>query len=87
MKNVCSNSADKNYGLYGGRGITFDQRWEKFTNFWADMGDEWEPGTRLKRNNTDGDFTAANCYWPPVSSGGSGSPTSSGRRSGMQHAS
>jgi hypothetical protein len=63
MKNVCSNSADKNYGLYGGRGITFDQHWEKFTDFWADMGDAWEPGTRLKRNNTDRDFTAANCFW------------------------
>jgi hypothetical protein len=63
MKNVCTNPNDKNYRLYGGRGITFDKSWNRFEAFWADMGSEWEPGTRFKRSNTDGDFTARNCFW------------------------
>ena len=63
MRNVCTNPNDRDYRLYGGRGITFDQSWNRFESFWADMGDDWEPGTRFKRSNTDGDFTAENCYW------------------------
>jgi hypothetical protein len=63
MKNACANPNDKSYRLYGGRGITFDQSWNRFESFWADMGPEWEPGRRFKRLDTDADFTAENCFW------------------------
>jgi len=39
MKTACTNPNSKDYRIYGGRGITFPKRWEKFTNFWADMGE------------------------------------------------
>jgi hypothetical protein len=39
------------------------KRWEKFENFWADMGPAWKPGVELRRNNTEAIYTKRNCRW------------------------
>lgn len=62
MKQRCSNPNDKAYKLYGGRGISYDPRWETFEVFYEDMGDCPEVFS-LDRIDTDGNYTKENCRW------------------------
>lgn len=62
MKERCRNSKTNDYKYYGGRGIKIDDRWLKFENFYADMGEKKE-GLELDRINNDGDYTPNNCRW------------------------
>jgi hypothetical protein len=68
MRKACRNPGNRDYGLYGGKGISCC--WNTFEEFWADIGKEYPgPGHRLKRLNTDDDFTLENCYWQPIGLG------------------
>ena len=58
----CENPRNKRYKSYGGRGITVCERWHKFENFYADMGNKPE-GLTLERKNNDGNYEPENCCW------------------------
>lgn len=58
----CRNPSHPGFRDYGGRGIKFCERWDKFENFSADMGERPDGGT-LERNNVNGDYDPGNCRW------------------------
>lgn len=62
MKKRCSNPKHQAFRYYGGRGITYDPRWETFEAFYADMGDR-PPGLTLDRIDNDKGYAPGNCRW------------------------
>jgi len=69
MKQRCDGPTRKDYHYYGGRGITYDPRWSKFTEFYKDMGDPpidvFGYGERmsLDRKDVNGSYCKDNCKW------------------------
>jgi hypothetical protein len=62
MLGRCQNPNKQSYRNYGGRGIKVCERWMKFENFYADMGDP-PPGLTLERLDVNGDYCPSNCTW------------------------
>jgi hypothetical protein len=58
MKSRCSEYSD-----YASRGIKVCERWSKFENFYADMGDPPDGMSIYRFPNTDGDYEPGNCRW------------------------
>jgi hypothetical protein len=58
----CTSPKSPNYGYYGARGIAVCERWLKFENFYADMG-ERPAGTSIDRINSDRNYEPGNCRW------------------------
>lgn len=69
MKDRCRNPKNKQYKDYGGRGITYDPRWESFVNFKDDMYDSYlaheatHDSTTLDKIDNDKGYCKDNCRW------------------------
>ena len=62
MKTRCNNPNHNRFKYYGGRGITYDPKWEVFAGFVEDMGERPE-GLTLDRIDVDDSYCAENCQW------------------------
>ena len=63
MKSRCSNPKTINYHNYGGRGISYPEKWEVFTNFYDDMFDGYQEGLTLERKDNSLGYSKENCEW------------------------
>lgn len=63
MKVRCDYPYTNGYRHYGGRGITYDQRWRDFRVFLAEMGERPSVQYDLSRLDHDGPYCKANCRW------------------------
>ena len=62
MVRRCTSPTHKSFDHYGARGITVCERWRKFENFFADMG-ECPAGHSIERRDNDRGYEPSNCYW------------------------
>lgn len=63
MKRRCKNTNQISYPHYGGRGISYDPKWETFDGFWEDMSHGYDDVLTLERIDPNGWYTMLNCKW------------------------
>ena len=62
MKRRCRPDLAETYPYHAGKGITFCEEWDKFENFFADMGLAPDDMS-LDRIDVNGDYCKDNCRW------------------------
>lgn len=62
IKKRCLLKSHPSYIWYGAKGITFDPRWNSFSNFLEDMGEAPE-NHQIDRIDTTKGYSKENCRW------------------------
>jgi len=79
IKQRCNNKNKKSYKDYGGRGITYDPRWNDFLEFKKDMWRSYIYASKkyrkiltknnplsIERKDVNGNYCKENCCWIPL---------------------
>ena len=59
----CTSKTARQYKWYAGKGITVCDRWRKFENFLADMGERPSIKHAIDREDPNGNYEPSNCSW------------------------
>lgn len=63
MLTRCTNPNTAKFKYYGGKGITVCDKWFKFTEFLADMGEKPRQGYSIDRIDSTKGYFKDNCQW------------------------
>ena len=63
MKTRCDNPDSKFYDYYGGRGISYCDKWVTFEGFWEDLQSTYDDTLTINRRDNDANYCKENCSW------------------------
>ena len=63
MKRRCDTEKEAGYPSYGGRGISYPDKWKTFSGFWEDMCEGYSEDLELDRIDPDKNYSKENCRW------------------------
>lgn len=67
MLQRCKNPKHPKFHIYGGKGITVDEKWKTFEGFWEDMSEGFEEGLTIDRKDSSLGYNKDNCRWITLS--------------------